>query len=451
MLFIFKFSEIFIFFSYIFNNGDNMESILDKFESMIFGLPLIIILLITHIYFTLKLKFPQFKIFKALKGILYNKESKNGNITPFKSLMTILAGTLGTGNIIGIASAIIVGGVGSLFWIFVSGVLAIATKYAETYIVLKYRKKKNKKYIGGAMYILDEIVGKKNLAIMFSIFLIISTLCMGAMMQSNAISSTSSNLIKIDTKYIAIIVTILSGYIVFGNEKRIAKVSSILVPIATGIYLISSILILIYFRVNILESIKLIVKEAMNFKAVSGGMLGSAFIIALKEGLSKGLFTNEAGIGTSPIFDVNVENEDIIKQSLISASSVFIDTVVLCSLTGILFVSSSLYTGVNNAEVLSIIVYDTLPYGKEILMFFLSIFAFSTIPCSCYYGWSAVNYLFSNKKIYELLYKIIYLLFVFIGANTSLTLVWKAATIVNVFLMIPNIYMLFCLRKDIEI
>ena len=222
-----------------------MENFLSELENIIFGLPLMLILIFTHMYFTVKLKFPQIKIFNALKSIFTN--NSQCNITPFKSLMTILAGTLGTGNIIGIASAIIIGGVGSLFWIFVSGIFAIATKYAETYIVLKYRKKKGKKYIGGTMYVLDERLDKRKLGITFAIFLIISTLCMGAMMQSNAIASTAG--VILDKKIISIIITLLVGYIIFGNEKRIAKVSSILVPIATSIYLILS----IYFTAHSLN------------------------------------------------------------------------------------------------------------------------------------------------------------------------------------------------------
>ncbi len=428
-----------------------MENILDKIESVVFGLPLILLLLYIHIYFTFKLKFPQFKIFKALKNMIFTKgRNKNSSITPFKSLMTVLAGTLGTGNIIGIASAIIIGGVGSLFWIFISGVLAIGTKYAETYIVLRYRKRKNGKYVGGAMYILDEILDKKKLAYIFAIFLVISTLCMGAMMQSNSIISTCAGSINVDKKVIAVVITILSGYIIFGNEKRIAKVSSILVPFATLIYLICSVMLLFIFRANIIPAIKLIISDALNFKAAFGGAVGMGIIISVKEGLSKGLFTNEAGIGTSPLFDVNVETEDIKGQSLISASSVFIDTVVLCTITGIIFVASNMYIGITNPDTLSITVFNIIPYGKEMLSFFLAIFAFSTIPCSCYYGWSGINYIFESKKIYEIMYKIIYLIFVFIGANTSLDIVWKLSTIANVFLMLPNIYMLYRLRKDIE-
>ena len=319
-----------------------MEKIIINIENFLFGTPLMLLLLFTHIFFTIKLKFPQRKIFKAL-NIELRRSNKKEEITPFKSLMTVLAGTLGTGNIIGIASAIIIGGVGSLFWIFVSGFLDIATKYAETYIVLKYRKKYKKKYIGGAMYILDEIMDKKKIAKIFSVFLIFSTLTMGAMMQSNSISSTILNNYVIDKKIIGILITILVGYIVFGNEKRIAKASSMLVPIATILYLVSCIMLLFVFRKNIVNSVLLIIHEAFNFKSLAGGILGSSVLTSLREGLNKGLFTNESGLGTSPLFDVNVETDDIYKQSLISASSVFIDTVVLCSITGILFVSSGLY------------------------------------------------------------------------------------------------------------
>ncbi|MBR1884251.1 MAG: sodium:alanine symporter family protein [Clostridia bacterium] len=427
-----------------------MEEILQKLEQVIFGLPLMLILLFTHIYFSIKLKFPFRKIFSVLrKEISYN--DRKGEITPIKSLMTVLAGTLGTGNIIGIASAVIIGGAGSIFWIFVSGILAIATKYAETYIVLKYRKRKNNKYIGGAMYILDEVLYKKKLAKIFAIFLIFSCLTMGAMMQSNSVYSTCKSVILLDSKIVATSVTLLAGYIIFGNEKRIAKASSILVPLATIMYLVCSILLIMHYNVDVIMAINVIIKSAFDFKSALGGIVGSSMIIALREGLSKGLFTNEAGMGTSPIFDINVETESIVKQSIISSSSVFIDTVVLCTITGIIYVASGLYENIQDAAELSNMVFGQLKYGEYFLSFFLSIFAFSTIPCSCYYGWSAVNYIFNNKKIYEVIYKLVFLVFVFIGANMNIQIVLSLATIANIFLMLPNIYMIFKLRKDITL
>ena len=441
--------SFFLFITYSFISEIFMEELLINLEKFIFGTPLMMLLLFTHIYFTVRLKFPQKKIFSALSKELHG-ERKKGEITPIKSLMTVLAGTLGTGNIIGIASAIIIGGVGSLFWIFLSGILAAATKYAETYIVLKYRVRKGKKYIGGASYILDEVMDKRILALIFSIFLILSTLTMGAMMQSNSITSTLQNNLKIDNRITGIIITLFAGYIVFGNEKRIAKASSIMVPLATIIYIACCAVLMFILRNNLSYAVLLIIKEAFNIKSLAGGIVGSSVLTALREGLNKGLFTNEAGIGTSPLFDVNVETDDISKQSLISASSVFIDTVILCSITGIIFVASGMYVNITDPNLLSYEVFSIIPFGSRMLMFFLSIFAFSTIPCSCYYGWRAVDYLFKDKKIFEVLYKMIYLTFVFIGSNMNIDEVFRLASIANIGLMIPNIYMIFALRKEIK-
>lgn len=268
------------------------------------------------------------------------KNSKEG-ISSFKSLMAVLASTLGTGNIIGVAAAITIGGVGSIFWIFISGIFGIATKYAETYLVLKYRKKDNKdKYYGGTMYVLRDILKMKYLSKVFCIFLICTTFGMGAMIQSNAISSSIIANYNINIFILAIIITVPCIYVLIGNEKRISNISSVLIPIATIVYIISCVYLMYIYRNNILPSIMYIIKEAFNLKSCTGGIFGSVMIRAMNTGLSKGLFTNEAGMGTSPIFDVLVKEKNIKKQAIISSTSVFIDTVILCTITGIIFVAS---------------------------------------------------------------------------------------------------------------
>lgn len=428
-----------------------MENIIFLLEKIIWSIPLIVILVFTHIYFTIKLKFPQKFTFIGIKNMLESdKNNTSEGISSFKSIMTVLAATLGTGNIIGIATAIIIGGVGSIFWIFVSGVLAIATKYAETYIVLKYRKRDKNGYYGGAMYVLDEKVGSKKLAIYFSVLVILSSFGMGAMIQSNAISSTIIKNYNIDLKVIAIIVTILCGYALFGNEKRISNISSILIPIAVVIYCLSCTYLMFIFRENLIPSIVYIVKEAINFKAVSGGILGSSAIMAMSSGLSKGLFTNEAGMGTSPLFDSTVKEQDIKKQSIMSSTTVFIDTVFLCTITGILFVASGGYLITSNPIEFAQGIFMNLPFGKFIFTFIITIFAISTIPCSGYYGSVGIKYIFNSKSFYKFIYKIIFLVFVYIGTISKIQVVWSISSIANALMVIPNIFMLFYLRDEIE-
>lgn len=420
-------------------------------EKIVWSLPLVILLMFTHIFFTIKLKIPQRYTFSGLKNMLNSDKSNTSEgISSFKSIMTVLAATLGTGNIIGVATAIIIGGVGSIFWIFVSGVFAIATKYAETYIVLKYRKKDKNGYYGGAMYVLDERIGNKKLAILFSIFVILSSFGMGSMIQSNAISTTIIQNYDVNVKVIGIFVTIICAYALFGNEKRISNISSVLIPIAVMMYCISCVYLLYVFRANIVYSIVYIIKEALNFKSVAGGIFGSTAIMAISSGLSKGLFTNEAGMGTSPLFDSTVKEQNIKKQSIMSSTTVFIDTVFLCTITGILFVASGLYLVTNNPVELAQGTFLNLPYGKLIFTLMICIFAISTIPCSGFYGSIGIKYLFNSKGVYKFLYKVMFLMFVYIGTVSKIQIVWSISSIANGLMVIPNLIMLYYLSKEIK-
>lgn len=431
--------------------GEFMEALILMLEKVVWSIPLVLLLVFTHAYFTVKLKFPQRFTFIGIKNMLNSdKNNTDEGISSFKSIMTVLAATLGTGNIIGVATAILIGGVGSIFWIFVSGVLAIATKYAETYIVLKYRKKDKNGYYGGTMYVLDEKIGNKKLAIYFSILLILTTFGMGSMIQSNAISSTIIQNYSVDLKLIGIVVTILCGYVLFGNEKRISNISSILIPVAVIIYILSCVYLIWIYKENLMPSIVYITKEALNFKAMSGGILASSAIAAMSNGLSKGLFTNEAGMGTSPIFDCTVKEQDIKKQSIMSSTAVFIDTVFLCTITGILFVASGGYLITSNPVEFAQGVFMNLPCGKFIFTFMITIFAVSTIPCSGFYGSVGIRYIFNSKKIYNILYKVIFLVFVYIGAISKIQVVWSISSIANALMVIPNLLMLFYLKDEIE-
>ncbi|MNO97558.1 Amino-acid carrier protein AlsT [compost metagenome] len=387
---------------------------------------------------------------KGLKYILFadKKNSKEG-ISSFKSLMTILAGTLGTGNIIGIATAITIGGIGSIFWIFISGVFAIATKYAETFIVLKYRKKDKSGFTGGTMYVLRDRIGSSLLAFLFSIFVIVASFGIGCMIQSNAISVSVLESFNINKYLLAIVITVLCSYAIFGNEKRISNVSSILIPVATLIYIFMCTYLLYVFKDNILNSIILIFNEAFNFKSAAGGIFSAFTIKAINEGLSKGLFSNEAGLGSSPLFDLSVKEVNIKKQSIISSTSVFIDTVCLCTLTGIVIVASGLYRLTDNPVSLIQQVFGKIPYGGYLLTFSLASFAIATIPCWSYYGNMGVRYIFKTKTIYQLLYKVMYTICVFIGAICTIQEVWSIANIANALMALPNIYMIYYLRKEV--
>ena len=362
----------------------------------------------------------------------------------------------GTGNIIGVSAAIIIGGVGSIFWIFVSGIFAISTKYAETFLCMKYRKiKKEKntkytKYYGGTMYVLRDRIGNNILAILFSIFVIIASFGIGCMIQSNSIAENLSQSLNVDRNLIGIIITITASYIIFSNERKISKISSIIVPVSTIIYLIMSIMLIYIFRNNIINSVLIIVKDAFNFKSGSVGILTFLTMKALSTGLSKGMFSNEAGMGSSPIFETTVNNVNIKQQSIISSTSVFIDTVILCSLTGIIFVASNMYINETNPIILVQNVFNVFPFGRYLLTFCLTSFGLATIPCWGYYGSQAVRFIFNNNKVYQNIYKIIYAICVYIGAVSALEIVWSVSSIANAFMALPNIYMIYYLLDEIE-
>lgn len=430
-----------------------MKEIIFNIESIVCGVPLISFLMISHVYFTFKLKIPQKYMLKGLKYMfLSDKKNSKDGISSFKSLMAVLASTLGTGNIIGVATAITIGGVGSIFWIFISGVFGIATKYAETYIVLKYRKKdKNGKYYGGAMYVLRDKLKYIKLSKIFAIFLIITTFGMGAMIQSNAISTCITSNYSVNVYVIAIFIVISCGYVLHGSEKRIANISSILIPIATIIYLVSCFVLLYQYKQNIIPSIIQIINSGLNVKSCLGGTLGVSFVKSVSTGLSKGLFTNEAGMGTSPIFDVKVKEEEITKQSLVSSTSVFIDTVVLCTITGVVFVSTGMYKITTNPSLIANYTFSILPYGKYIYIFMIVVFAISTIPCSGYYGTVGVSFVKNNKTFWLKIYRVLFLACVFIGAISKIEIIWSISSIANALLVVPNIIMLFKLKDDLAI
>ena len=428
-----------------------MLDFITKVEEFIWTAPLVFLLVFTHVYFTIKLKYPQKYTLKGLKLMFKPSNSSKKNISSFKSLMTILAGTLGTGNIIGVGTAILIGGIGSIFWIFISGIFAIATKYAETFLVLKYRKKEKGKFYGGTMYVLRDIMKNKFLSICFSIFVVIASFGIGAMIQSNAIKESVVETFYINKYLVAFITTILCSYIVLGDEKRIANISSILVPVASIMYLFMCIYLTIVFRKNIIPSIILIVKEGMSFRATTGGLSGVLMIRAMNAGLSKGLFSNEAGMGSSPLFNATVDGKDVKKESIIASTSVFIDTVILCTLTGIIFVASGMWKITENAISFSKITFSFVPYGDYLLAFCLSLFAISTIPCWSYYGKMGINFLFKNSKRAEKIYKYIYIISIFLGTILTLKVVWSISSIANALMILPNLYMLYKLKDKIEI
>ena len=426
-----------------------VQEIISNINNFIWGFPFILLLTITSIYLSIKFKFPQLKILLSFKDVFNSKENLNKDkITSFKSLMAVLAGTLGTGNITGVAMALIIGGVGSLFWLFISGVLAMVISYAENIIVLKYRKNDRKKgYFGGAMYVLDEVLDKKALAIIFAIVVVLSAACTGTMTQSNALSTLLNASIGMNKAIVGIILAIVTAYVVFGGKRRIAKISSIIIPMCTIAYVGLCISILYINRSNILPGIKQIILCAFGAKQVIVGIVGISISKIIGKGFALGMFSNEAGMGSSPIFTATVEEDDIQVQSRIAATSVVIDTLVLCMLTGITIVSTGMYN-ITDVGIMLNSVFTTVPYGDIILNVCMVFFVISTIPCWEYYGEEAIKYLFkSNLAKYT--FRLMYVAGVYLGSIIVPEIVFDLAGIANAIMTLPNIYMIYkCIGMD---
>lgn len=427
-----------------------IDNIILKINTMLWGWPTIVGLIIVSIYLSIKLKFPQFKIFFAIRKILkLDRDSKN-KITSFKALMSILAGTLGTGNITGIAAAIVIGGIGSLFWMFISGIFMIVISYAENYIVLKYRKyDKRRGYFGGTMYVLDEVLDKKVLAVIFSVVLVISTLTSGTMTQSNSLSTLLKTTYNISPKVVGILLAILTAYIVFGGKKRIAKISSIVIPICTILYIVLCFKVLYINKSHILIGIKNIIYAAFGMKQFVGGIVGISLSKVIGKGFAIGMFSNEAGMGTAPIFTATVEEKDINQEAKIAANSVIIDTLVLCMLTGITIVSTGAYN-IQDINIMLKEVFQVVPKGCEILNICMIFFVIATIPCLEFYAEEAIRYLFkSNISMY--IFRILYIIGIYIGSIMKIEIVWNLSGIMNILITIPNIYMVLkCVKQNLH-
>lgn len=299
------------------------------------------------------------------------------------------------------------------------------------------------------MYILDEVLDKRKLAVLFSIFALFATVGMGAMVQVNSISDLLNNSIGISKEVVGIFIAIVATYIIFGGKYRIAKINSWLIPLCTGIYVVLCGGVLVMYSDNILQAIKDIVASALGIRQVVGAVVGVSVIKCISVGFSRGMFSNEAGMGSAPIFAVTTEDEGDIKTNAhIMAYSVFIDTIFLCTLTGLVLVASDAYT-IPNVTLMLQAAFESIPLGNVLLTFCMIIFVVSTIPCWEFYGEQALNYLL-NKRYVIYLYKLIYIFFVYLGCIMSINIVWDLSNISNALMALPNLYMIFKLRNTIE-
>ena len=445
-----------------------MIEILNYLSDILWGVPMIILLFGTHIYLTIRLKFPQRKIFTAIK-LSFTKDKKgDGDVSQFAALATALAATIGTGNIIGVGTAIALGGPGAVMWCWLTGVFGIATKYSEGLLAVKYRQKSEKGYmVGGPMYVLQYGLNSKWAGMLFAIFTAIAAFGIGSTVQANAISTLASDVMGVNPWITGAIVTFLAGLVLVGGIKSIARVCSALVPLMALVYLIGCIVIMCINHAYIWPALQLIVTSAFSVDAVGGGLLGSSIMIAARYGIARGLFSNESGLGSAPIVAASAQTKNPVRQALVSASGTFWDTVVICAITGIVIVSFVLsYTDVSTVDsgvlrkvfqmqlesklqvmdggALTKFAFDHIPYvGAPLLMFGLFTFAFSTILGWSLYAQRAVEYIGGYK--WAKVYVWMFLVAVFLGSAINLNTVWTMADIFNALMAIPNLCALILL------
>ncbi len=429
-----------------------MAKLAAAFQNSILGFILLLMLLITHVYFTVRLKFIQRKIPEGVRLSFSKSHGEAGSMSPFASLATSLAATIGTGNIIGISTAIAIGGPGAVFWCWVTGIFGIATCYAECFLSVKYRvKKENGIYAGGPMYVLEGVLHKKKLAFLFTFFTIAASFGIGSSVQSHSINAAVSEKFQVSPHLTGMIAAVLAGSIVLGGAKKIAKVCTFLVPFMSLLYFGGCLFLM---GINIEEvpaAVWVIVKSAFTSRSVAGGIAGTAVILGIRTGISKGLFTNEAGMGSIAISAAEAKTASPVRQGIVSMTGVFWDTVVMCAITGITIVSSMLkmpeaYRNIEDDR-LCFLAFSQIPGGDYILSVSLVLFAFATIIGWSYYGECAAGYLAGERGISW--YKTAYIVSVYLGAVLSLETVWNLADLFNTLMALPNLLSLWLLRKVI--
>jgi AGCS family alanine or glycine:cation symporter len=431
---------------------EQINDFLTDFSSLLWGWPMIILLLGTHLYLTIILRFPQRKIITAIKLSIQKDPDAQGDVSQFGSLATALAATIGTGNIIGVATAIALGGPGAVLWCWLTGVFGISTKYAEGLLAIKYRQKTPEgKMIGGPMYALEVGLGMKWLAVLFAVFTACASFGIGNTVQANAISTLSFEAYHISPYITGIVVSLLTGAVVIGGVKSIARVCSMLVPFMAMFYVMGCLYIIGVNAEFVWPAIRLIVESAFSPQAAGGGFVGTTVMMAARFGIARGLFSNESGLGSAPIVAAAAQTRNPVRQALVSSSGTFWDTVIICALTGIVIVSSVMaYPDITfeNGAVLTKVAFAKIPVvGTPLLTFGLLTFAFSTILGWCYYGERAVEYLKGHRWV--IVYRLLYIVAIFFGSVMNLDIVWNLADCMNALMAIPNLISILALSSVI--
>ena len=422
-----------------------LENILTQISDLLWGYPLIILLFGTHVFLTFRLRIIQRFIGKAIKISLGRSKEGSGDISQFGALTTALAATIGTGNIVGVSTAIAAGGPGAVLWMWLTGVFGISTKYSEALLAVKYRvKMPDGTMAGGPMYVLERGLNMKWLAVLFAAFTSVTAFGIGNMVQSNSISTLVFETFQVPMWITGIVLTTLTAFVIIGGIRSIATVCERLVPFMAITYVLGCLVILGMNINGVPDTIMLIFNSAFSGHAVVGGFVGAGMKEAIRFGIARGLFSNESGLGSAPIVAAAAQTKNPVRQALVSSTGTFWDTVVVCALTGIVIVNSGEWMkGFSGAALTKQAFSDFHIIGPIVLTLGLLTFVFSTILGWSYYGEKAAEYLFGSKVVKP--YRYLWVIFVMIGSVMSLNIVWTFADITNALMALPNLVSLLLL------
>ncbi|UJD02641.1 alanine/glycine:cation symporter family protein [Streptococcus oralis] len=426
-----------------------MLELLKALDAFVWGPPLLILLVGTGIYLTIRLGLLQVARLPKAFQLIFTKDKGHGDVSSFAALCTALAATVGTGNIIGVATAIKVGGPGALFWMWMAAFFGMATKYAEGLLAIKYRSKDaNGAVAGGPMHYILLGMGEKwrPLAIFFALAgVLVALLGIGTFTQVNSITESIQNTAQVDPAITALILSIFVGIAVFGGLKSISKVSTAVVPFMAIVYILGTLTVILFNIEKIPATLALIFTSAFSPAAAVGGFAGASIRMAIQNGVARGVFSNESGLGSAPIAAAAAKTNEPVEQGLISMTGTFIDTLIICTLTGLTILVTGVWSGELNGVALTQSAFSMVfsDFGSIVLTIFLVLFAFTTILGWNYYGERCFEFLFGVRFIW--LYRVVFVLMVLLGGFIELDMVWIIADIVNALMALPNLIALLVL------
>jgi AGCS family alanine or glycine:cation symporter len=422
-----------------------VEKLFETWGNAIWGLPMIVLLLGTHVFLTVRLRFIQRYIGTAIKLSFRRSREGAGDISQFGALTTALASTIGTGNIVGVGTAIAAGGPGAVFWIWITGVFGIATKYAEAVLSIKYRVvTKEGLMAGGPMYVLERGMKQRWLGVVFAALLGVTSFFIGNMVQSNAIATMANEAFGVPTWTTGLVIMTLTAIVILGGIKSIAAWCERLVPLMAVVYVGGCAAILVMNAGALPHTLRVILDGAFSGQAAVGGFLGAGVRETIRYGIARGLFSNESGLGSAPIVAAAAQTKNPVRQALVSSTGTFWDTVVVCAMTGLVLVNSGEWAAGLHGAALSKEAFSQIPVvGPAVLTFGLLTFVFSTILGWSYYGEKAVEYLFGTRLVRW--YRWLWVGCVMLGSVATIKLVWSFADITNALMAIPNLVSLVVL------